>query len=1181
MLGKNNRLGKQKKVSKCINRWSIRRLNAGAASVIITTGFIGASALYCGVKTENVLAATTENISESSNSQSQSDKQAIGENGSEQNPAPNTEQPRETSKGNEVMQQSIINIVKKENYFEVTYANGQVARLYVLSPKMFRYYLDPTKKYDEPEQSEADLNAKMLAKGQDAYGKNGLKKTTATKSSKGWKLSTGAIEINFDQAAGTMSVTKGKRTILQEAKPIEITDKSSTQTLKDPAGSHYFGGGTQNGRFNLTGDNIKIENTNNWVDQGVASPNPFYWSSNGYGVLRYTFKPGRYDFDSAADGLVTTTHDENRFDAIYFFDDSPYDLIHDYQELTGLPALTPIYGFYEAHLNAYNRDYWVEVTPDTNGAIKYPDGKYYKEYQPKELPAEYKDKAIRETLNGEHGGTSYQFSARAMLDQYLDHDMPIGWFLPNDGYGAGYGQTDTLKGNIANLHDFIKYANSKGIQVGLWTQQNLSPADPANPKPDDRDFEQEIAAGVTALKTDVAWVGNGYSFGLNGTQTAAKMIKKIKDDSLRPFIVTVDGWAGTQNTAAVWTGDETGGEWEYIRFQIPTYIGEGLSGQPNAASDMDGIFGGKNAIINTRDYQWKAFTPIQLNMDGWGSNPKNPFAFDDATTAINRAYLKQKSMLMPYIYSIASEATFAGKPMVRAMFLDYPAEPAAYTDLVKYQYLWGDNFLIAPIYQNTASDQAGNDIRNGIYLPDKNQVWIDYYTGKQYQGGQVINNFAAPIWKLPVFVKAGAIIPVAPATNTPQEYQSLKNQRQFEIYPSGHSSFTVYEDDGISAQYQSGQHAETTITSNLQNTTLTINVAKTKGQYAGFEPNRTTEFAVKTTQEPATIKVKVGNKNISLRQAHDLADFNKSNNVYFLDQNYSTNSYLDKMAGAVKQTFLRIKLAATDVTRNSLTVSITGFNKDTAIVNQLPAENANIAQPTALKQDNEGTTENAITVTWNPVVDSTSYNLKVDGVLHTNIKETKFTLPNIKPESAHTFQVQAVTPNGASKWSAIQTFSAKESILKNTVKITSVKTSSNIKDTNIWEDDQPVENLFDHDLSTIAHSNWFSDGNKQAATPMTITAQLAEPTDLDRFVYLPRNDGGTNGIITAIKVEVSLDGTNWQEAGSASNWAKDSSTKEIKFAPGTKAAWIRFIIPTGGSVNEFVSGTEFLIYKKA
>ncbi|MBA1393551.1 alpha-glucosidase, partial [Lactobacillus sp. XV13L] len=327
--------------------------------------------------------------------------------------------------------------------------------------------------------------------------------------------------------------------------------------------------------------------------------------------------------------------------------------------------------------------------------------------------------------------------------------MPLCCFLPNYGYGAGYGQTATLAGNLQNLARFIDYANSKGVQVGLWTQQNLMPVDPVHPQPSDRDFEQEIEAGVTALKTDVAWVGNGYSFGLNATQSAAAMIKKIKGDRLRPFIITLDGWAGTQNTAAVWTGDETGGQWEYIRFQIPTYIGEGLSGQPNVASDMDGIFGGKNRVVNTRDYQWKAFTPIQLNMDGWGYNPKNPFAFDERTTSLNRAYLKQKTMLMPYIYSIAAAASFAGKPMIRAMFLDYPAYSEAYTDLVKYQYLWGDYFLIAPIYQDTAADSAGNDIRNGIYLPDEKQIWIDYYTGKEYCGGQVINNFAAPLWKLP------------------------------------------------------------------------------------------------------------------------------------------------------------------------------------------------------------------------------------------------------------------------------------------------------------------------------------------------------------------------------------------------------------------------------------------------
>ncbi len=1078
------------------------------------------------------------------------------------------------------MQQSINQIKKKEKYVEIIYANSQVARLYVLSPKMFRYYLDPLKEYGEPAQSETNLNARMLAEGKNANGSAGLQATTVTKKGSGWQLSTGAIEINFDQLAGTMSVSKGKRIILQETKPIEITAHGSTQMLKNSSDDYYFGGGTQNGRFNLTGDRIKIKNTNNWVDHGVASPNPFYWSTRGYGVLRYTFKPGLYDFDSEANGLISTTHHEERFDAIYFFADTGYELIHDYQDLTGLPALTPIYGFYQAHLNAYNRDYWVEVAPNADRAIKYPDGKYYKEYQPKDLPVELKEKAIRETLNGEHGGISYQFSARSMLDQYLVHDMPIGWFLPNDGYGAGYGQTDTLKGNLANLRSFVEYANAKGIQVGLWTQQNLSPVDPANPKPDDRDFEQEIAAGVTALKTDEAWVGNGYSFGLNGTQTAARMIKKIKGDRLRPFVVTVDGWAGTQNTASVWTGDEDGGEWEYIRFQIPTYLGEGLSGQPNAASDMDGIFGGKNAVINTREYQWKAFTPIQLNMDGWGSNPKNSFAFDEETTAINRAYLKQKTMLLPYIYSIAAEATFIGKPMIRALFLDYPDEPQVYTDLVKYQYLWGENFLIAPIYQNTASDEDGNDIRNGIYLPDKNQLWLDYYTGEQYQGGQVINNFAAPKWKLPVFVKAGAIIPIAPATNTPQEYHDLSAQRQFEIYPSKKSSFKVYEDDGISAQYQKGQFAQTTVTSNLQDTVLTINISKTTGTYAGFKESRPTELLLKTSHEPNALKVKLGTENIVLRKAQNRAEFEQAENVYYLDHDYTTNSYLAEIAQGLKQTFLRIKLAKTNIVQNAVTVTISGFENHEKIVNQIPANSMKIAQPTALHQNLDKTTANMIAVSWLPVADSTSYNLKIDNVLHTNIKETNYRLENIKPASAHTFQVQAITAAVASDFSPVKTFKTKDSLLKNSIQIESVETSSNIQDAKIWASNQPVENLFDRDLKTLAHTNHFAESTKQSATPLTITARLRELTALDRFVYVPRDDGKTAGIITAIKIQVSQDGSDWQDAGSASNWAKDSQNKEIKFAAGTEASWVRFIIPTAGAVNEFVSGNEFLLYRR-
>ena len=231
-----------------------------------------------------------------------------------------------------------------------------------------------------------------------------------------------------------------------------------------------------------------------------------------------------------------------------------------------------------------------------------------------------------------------------------------------------------------------------------------------------RDIVKEVRdAGVRVLKTDVAWVGYGYSFGLNGVSDVAQVMPYYGSDA-RPFIITLDGWAGTQRYATVWSGDQTGGDWEYIRFHIPTFIGSGLSGQPNITSDMDGIFGGKNVPVNVREFQWKTFTPMQLNMDGWGANPKYPHILGEPAASINRSYLKLKSMLMPYTYTIAHEA-IDGKPMIRAMFLDYPND---YTHGTKteYQFMYGPSMLIAPIYKETRTDKDGNDIRNGIYLPD-------------------------------------------------------------------------------------------------------------------------------------------------------------------------------------------------------------------------------------------------------------------------------------------------------------------------------------------------------------------------------------------------------------------------------------------------------------------------------
>ena len=631
---------------------------------------------------------------------------------------------------------------------EVTYADGKQLTVDFYGDNIFRLFRDDNGGVVRDPQ--ATPPAKILVEN----ARRSTQSVDLRNESNGVVISTPRIAVRFDKQTGLMTVvdTKSGETVVESVAPVSFDKNSTTLTLKAQSGEYFYGGGVQNGRFSHKGKSIAIENTNNWVDGGVASPTPFYWSTGGYGVMWNTFKPGRYDFGATEEGKVILSHQEDYLDAFIMVDKQPVDLLNDFYQLTGNPVLLPKFGFYEGHLNAYNRDYWKEAD---NGFMLYEDGKRYNESQ--------KDNGgVKESLNGEKN--NYQFSARAAIDRYINNDMPLGWFLPNDGYGAGYGQTSSLDGNIQNLKEFGDYARSKGVHIGLWTQSDLHPKEGIEPLLQ-RDIVKEVRdAGVRVLKTDVAWVGYGYSFGLNGVADVAQVMPYYGSNA-RPFIISLDGWAGTQRYAGIWSGDQTGGDWEYIRFHIPTFIGSGLSGQPNITSDVDGIFGGKNVPVNVREFQWKTFTPMELNMDGWGANPKYPEVLGEPATSINRSYLKLKSELLPYTYTIARQAV-DGKPMIRAMFLDYPNDYTLGSD-TQYQFMYGPSFLVAPIYKETKMDKDGNDIRNGIYLPEGR--WVDYYNGDVYEGGRIINTYDAPLWKLPVFVKADAIIPMANPNNNPSQ----------------------------------------------------------------------------------------------------------------------------------------------------------------------------------------------------------------------------------------------------------------------------------------------------------------------------------------------------------------------------------------------------------------------------
>ena len=727
-------------------------------------------------------------------------------------------------------------------------------------------------------------------------------------------ITTASMEITVNKKNGQLKAknSSNNKIAFEEIEPVEFKNNKTTITLKADSNEYFYGGGVQNGRFSHKGKIIAIENQNSWTDGGVASPSPNYWSTEGYGFMWHTFKKGKYDFGATEKEKVKLTHDTNYLDVFFMVNEKPTDLLNDFYQLTGKPILLPKFGFYEGHLNAYNRDYWKES--EKNG-ILFEDGKYYRESQ-------NNNGGIKETLNGEKG--NYQFSARAVIDRYKKHDMPLGWILPNDGYGAGYGQDSTLDGNIQNLKEFGDYARKNGVEIGLWTESNLHPKENI-PALLQRDIIKEVRdAGVRVLKTDVAWVGAGYSFGLNGVTDAAH-IMSYYGNNCRPFIISLDGWAGTQRYAGIWTGDQSGGEWEYIRFHIPTYIGSGLSGQPNITSDMDGIFGGKNPEVNIRDYQWKTFTPMQLNMDGWGANEKYPQALGEPATSINRSYLKLKSELIPYAYSIAHEA-INGVPMIRAMFFE---EQNSYTlgTSTQYQFMYGPYILVAPIYQPTDIDEYGNDIRNGIYLPEG--IWIDYFTGEKYEGERIINNIDAPIWKLPVFIKQGAIIPMNNPHNNVNEIDN--SIRIFELYPGKKTSFTVYDDDGISEAYRNGEYATTLIeqeSDEKQNVFITIN--PTKGDFNGFVKEKKTILKINASKEPEKVIVKINNKKIKTTKVTSLEEFEKNENCYFYYEFPELNRFAT--AGSdfenhkiTKNPQIWLKIGNNDITTNTIKLFIKGY----------------------------------------------------------------------------------------------------------------------------------------------------------------------------------------------------------------------------------------------------------------
>lgn len=530
----------------------------------------------------------------------------------------------------------------------------------------------------------------------------------------------------------------------------------------------------QNGRWSHRNHTIRISTDFNWADGGNPNAVPFYLSTAGYGVYRNTWSKGEYDFAETNPATVATCHSESRFDAFYFAGNFK-EVLKLYTAVTGPPFLIPIYGLGLGDSDCYH--------------------------------------------NGRHGNSTQVVVALA--DEYRRRDMPGAWFLPNDGYGCGFGEDPvSFPKDFTDLDTVVAELHKRGFYTGLWSSTGLP------------NITREVkGSGVRIGKTDVGWIGGGYQYAFDSVRLVSDGIENNSDG--RRFIWTVEGWAGTHRMAVMWTGDDSG-SFEYIKWQIPTFIGTGFSAQAHVSGDVDGIFGGSPDTY-VRDLQFKCFMTAMMTMSGWAANPdKQPWTYGEPYTSINRMYLKLKSRLLPYLYTISRDAYDTGYPPVRAMALEFPDDPATLVNGTgtAFQFMSGPSFLVAPVFENATT-------RDGIYLPAG--TWYDYWSGKRYDGPSTIDGYPAPLNVLPVFVRSGSIVPMWPEMLYFDEAPA--DPITVDIWPNGTTSFTMYEDDGVTrAAIEGDAYARTTITVSSSETSalapINVTIGAAVGKFPGLPEKR-------------------------------------------------------------------------------------------------------------------------------------------------------------------------------------------------------------------------------------------------------------------------------------------------------------------------------------------------------
>lgn len=651
---------------------------------------------------------------------------------------------------------------------------------------------------------------------------------------------------------GHSTVEWGSYRISIEEKPWQVaiqdaTGKTRQQLRLDPVSGaiHFdlgagpiFGLGEGGHPLNRRGTSDSMRNGQHEPDlatYGARQPIPWLIGAEDNWGIFFAHPWGTFDL-SGQDGKFIQSENTPTRDIFLMLAETPTELMREWAELTGYPHMPPLWalGYQQSHRTLASR---TEVLEEA------------KTFRAKKLPCD------------------------AMI--YLGTGFcPSGW---NTGHGSFtfnpqvFPDPSTM---FAQMHDehfkvvlhVVSPPEDLHGEVGDTGAALKDPSDAATYWPRHREVRQ---TGV-----DGWWPDEGDELSPASRLARNRMYwegSQLFQPNVRPFALHRNAYAGIQRYGWLWSGD-TRSTWKTLAGQIMVGINVGLCGIPYWGSDTGGFVPTKEftAELFVRWFQFSSFCPSfrchgrtwKLRLPwGWDLGSYEPAEFtsqfaadilpkpqdlhNTAVEGICRKYLNLRYQLLPYLYSMVAETHATGLPLMRSLWLAYPEDARAVA--TEDAYLWGDRLLVAPVVEQGAKQRT-------TYLP--RGAWWDYWTNDRVEGGREVAR-DVDLDTLPLYVKAGAILPIGPIKQYAQEASS--EPLTLRIYPGADGTLSLYDDDSASFRYEQGEFTRIECSWNNKDRMLTLKAN------AGGRPPTNKALSIEVVGTPGSKQVTFSEQMISIR----------------------------------------------------------------------------------------------------------------------------------------------------------------------------------------------------------------------------------------------------------------------------------------------------------------------------